>query len=346
MDILSHLPHGITADVVGAKYSKADLHAARQRLLRNGAPMDLTVSGSAKPIRITEMAPALDGNSLEIGYDEDLGVGHRVLRDALSPTSRADVTSEVAASASRITGVAVTPTYKTIGVDLSSRGNDTSPWYGSAALLNPGGGVCSSGFGFNSSSGYLITTAYHCGASGVWHTWNGGSGGAMVGSADGGSPGDDTTPIWVNVSGHSLYDGPSLPDSSYAKDVTSWGHNNAGDPVCVDGANSGVHCYAHITLTDIGKYGPNGIWRPDVDQVVGNTSGQVVSVDGDSGGPVFAGVNNWTSDQARGMISMNDYYLSTNCYPELQTGKDCYNATYFVPVYTVMTHNGWTLNIA
>jgi hypothetical protein len=358
--ILAHLPKGVTADVVAAQYSKAELHAARNRLLKGGKPVDLRLSAGSTPLRITSIGPAGDGSGLVIGYDEDRGVGRRDAMDPLTNSSRQTRSSQVRAITAHMTGVNVQVVYKPL-VEDTSRQQDSSPWYGGAALKNPGGGICSSGFAVTSTttswtgSPYLLTSAYHCGPTNAaeWHTW---WGNVQIGYGDlyQSSGPDDVIGIVPDsgATGGRLYDGPPTDTSGYSKAVVGWGHNNRGEYVCTDGANGGVHCNVQISQTDIGVTGGNGIYRPitDLAYATSGTPGGVAAVNGDSGGPVFAGVNNYTADEARGTITALD--TTVTCPSDLNSSTVldgyqrtpwCLKGVYYVPIYQTLTDMNWTL---
>ncbi|WBO65976.1 S1 family peptidase [Streptomyces camelliae] len=350
--ILAHLPEGVHASVLPARYSKADLHAARNRLLHGGKPADLRVSGTSTPLRITSIAPAVDGSGLRIGYDEDRGVGKSDRMDPLASAARQDRSSEVKAATDRLTGVRTTVAYQPLSVDLSSRQEDDTPWHGGAALRNPGGGVCSSAFSVKTSTGrYELSAAYHCdGSGGVWHTY---WGNRLIGTTDTAQrlASDDALGISL-PSGQSagrLYDGPANETDGYSKPVSGWGHNNVGDYVCTDGANSGVHCGVQISATDIGVTGANGVYRPDTDLAysTSRTKDHIAAANGDSGGPVFAGVNNYTSDEARGMITALDRTVTCpSSEYVLDSGVRtpwCVQGVYFVPIFQTLQDMHWTL---
>ncbi|MFD8924243.1 chymotrypsin family serine protease [Streptomyces mirabilis] len=350
--ILAHLPKGVTASVLPARYSKADLHAARNKLLHGGKPADLRIAGTSAPIRITSIGPAVDGSGLEIGYDEDRGVGKSNQVDPLVPTAREGRSSEVKALTDRVTGVRTAVVYKPLSVDLSSRQEDNTPWYGGSALKNPTGGICSSSFSVKTSDGqYELSTAYHCnGGDGVWHTYWGGK---LVGATDSAQrlAYDDALGIHL-PSGQSagrLYDGPTNETDGYSKPVTGWGHNNAGDYVCTDGANSGAHCNVQISKTDIGVTGANGVYRPITDLAYSTslTPDHIAAVNGDSGGPVFAGVNNYAADEARGMITALDRTVTCpSSEYVLDSGVRtpwCVQGVYFVPIFQTLYDMNWTL---
>jgi hypothetical protein len=349
--ILAHLPKGVTAEVDSARYSKAELHAARAKLLRGRTSMNLKIAGSASLVRITSIAPAVDGSGLEVGYDSGAG-------QANSPMAVAggNLSQKVATAAGELTGVHTAAIHRLQSVDLASRQHDASPWTGASALHNPGGGICSGSFGVKNAKGeYMMTSAYHCGhtAGGQWTTW---SGGALVGTTDASqeSATDDVVGIKLpspRLSGR-LYDGAATRTDGYAKPISGWGHNNVGDYVCTDGANGGVHCSVQIAQTDIGVTGPNNIYRPDVDlaYATSKTPGGVAAINGDSGGPVFAGVQSYTADEARGMITALDRTVTCPAAYNPDTVLDghtrtpwCLAGVYYVPISVILSDMKWTL---
>jgi hypothetical protein len=353
--ILAHLPHGVTAEVDAARYSKADLHAAREKLLRNGELMSFRVAGIAAPLRITSVGPATDGSGLQIGYDEQRGNLPQDITRFASPAAGKDELSQVAAVTARLTGIHTTVVRQPLSEDLSSRQHDSSPWTGAAALKTPGGGICSSSFSVKNAKGQdMLTTAYHCGGgNGRWSTW---WGGAFIGTTDRTqeSASDDVLGIQLasqRARGY-LYDGPASETDGYAKPVSGWGHNNVGDYVCTDGANGGVHCGVRIAETDIGVTGANGVYRPDADLAYATsaTPGGAAAVNGDSGGPVFATVNNHTADEARGTITALDRTITCPASLNPNTVLDghhrtpwCLAGVYFVPIFQTLQDMHWTL---
>ncbi|MEV5507873.1 S1 family peptidase [Streptomyces orinoci] len=374
--ILAHLPNGVTAEVRPARYSKADLHKARNKLLRAGRPIALRPSSTTDPIRITSLAGANDGSGLEITYDEDRGAGYRDRKDPLARDERNTRSSKVKALTDRLTGINTTATYKPLSDDAISSGgsaqphltngaaasgamrkHDAPPWYGGAALRNPSGGICSSGFAVTDSHGNnMLTTAKHCdGKDGYWHTWEGGD---DVGVSDHLQSNAlvDTVGIALHdpADGY-LYDGEANRTDGYAKPVTGYGHNNVGDYVCTDGANGGVHCNVVLSKVDVGVTGADGGYRPvtDLGYATDWPSHGVAAVNGDSGGPVFVGANNWTTDEARGTITALD--KTVTCPSELnadtvldghQRKPWCLAGVYYVPIYETLHDLKWTLNTA
>ncbi|WP_369386321.1 hypothetical protein AB5J72_00910 [Streptomyces sp. CG1] len=349
--ILAHLPHGVTAEVDPARYSKTELHAARAKLLSSLASMNLRVAGTAAAVRITSIGPAVDGSGLEVGYDSATRTASGLLAGGQGKMSQ-----QVAAAAGQRAGVHVAAIHRLQSVDLASRQHDRSPWTGASALSNPTGGICSGSFGVKNAQGqYMLTTAYHCApaAVGRWTTWWGGD---LVGTTDATqrSAQDDVVGIKLpsqRLSGR-LYDGPASRTDGYAKPLIGWGHNNVGDYVCTDGANGGVHCGVRIAQTDIGVTGPNHIYRPDVDLAYATsaTPGGVAAINGDSGGPVFTSVRNHTADEARGIITALDRTISCPPAYNSDTVLDghrrapwCLAGVYYVPIGQTLHDMHWTL---
>jgi hypothetical protein len=349
--ILANLPKGVTADVLPARYSKAELHAARAKLVSGGKMVDLHVTPGGAALRITSIALAADGSGLKVGYDEDLGVGKRNLVDPLSASARQGRSNSVQALTAELTGVSTKAVYQPLSKDLS-RQNDSSPWFGGSAIKSSTASICSSGFAVKYQGSYALTIAYHCVGTGSnsWSTFGGtyiGNSGVPT-TSSGTAIGVDTDLLFPSsgVTGGYLFDG--LPDltTAYEKPVTGWGHNYMGDYLCTDGANSGVHCNVKITELDTSVVGANGANRPDVDLGMQQSTSDIAAQDGDSGGPVFAGVNNWTGDEARGTITANHATttcLSSEATHSLVKGKLCYNGTYFVPIYQTLSLEGLTL---
>ncbi|MFI9724574.1 S1 family peptidase [Streptomyces sp. NPDC052396] len=374
--ILAHLPHGVTAETVLARYSKAELHVARNKLLKDGKPAVLRPSSTPDPIRITSISGANDGSGLEITYDEDRDTDRRDQKDPLARDERSTRTSKIKTLTDRLTGINTLVTYKPLSADPSAgigkaqphsangaaagkaiRKHDAPPWYGGSALKNPSGGICSSGFAVTDSHGnHMLTTAKHCDAKdGHWRTWEGGD---DVGVSDHlqSNARVDTVGIALHdpADGY-LYDEEANRTDGYAKPVTGYGHNNVGDYVCTDGANGGVHCSIVLSKTDVGVTGADGGYRPvtDLGYATDWPSHGVAAVNGDSGGPVFVGANNWTTDEARGTITALD--RTVTCPSELNPGTVldghqrkpwCLAGVYYVPIYQTLHDLKWTLNTA
>ncbi|GHF36061.1 hypothetical protein [Streptomyces morookaense] len=219
--------------------------------------------------------------------------------------------------------------------------------------MDPSGGV--GGFPVKDRSGaFMLSAARHCdGEEGYWQTWEGAE---NVGTSDRQQSDLGTDTVGIALHGAEsrgfLYDGEAYRTDGFAKRVVGYGHNNVGDYVCTDGANGGVHCNIKITDTDIGVAGSNGSWSPITDRAAVSqySPDQVAGVNGDSGGPVFAGVNNYSDDEARGTITA--FEKTTTCPSSLNadTVLDghvrtpwCFTAAYYVPVYQTLQTLKWTL---
>ncbi|MGC0313505.1 S1 family peptidase [Kitasatospora acidiphila] len=347
--VLAKLPAGISAEVVPAKYSKAELHAARDKLMPNGKQNDLASKVTPAATRITSIAPAVDGSGLDVTYDEDRGQGKFDARDSLSSATRQDKTREVQATTEGITGVDTHVRYQLLSIDASAtREADAAPWQGGAGLKTFAGTICSTGFAVTRKSDgkKLVTTAYHCGDKGNFYTWGGSQ--AFVGTAmsENESATDDVTGLdpGNSPSGNRVYDGPWNATNGYSKPVSGWGSNNVGDQVCTSGANSGAHCGLSIRQTDISVTGENGITRPDVDFAYSNG---IAAGNGDSGGPVFTGSNGWTKDQARGVITALDNTMDCGGFTTADAWQRkpwCFHGVYYVPIGIILHDKGWTIN--
>ncbi|WP_265567000.1 hypothetical protein [Streptomyces hygroscopicus] len=247
--ILAHLPKGVTASVLPARYSKADLHAARNKLLRGGKPMNLRVAGASTPIRITSIGGTVDGSGLDITYADTPGPGTAAPRDPLAPAARKDRSREVKALTDRLTGINTTASYHNLPTETPSKGPkarvtrspatrpaplpntrrwDSPAWTGGSAMKNPTGGVCGSGFGVQNAKGQtLLTTAYHCnGNNGLWRTYEHGD---ALGTSDGRevSTAEDVQGIDLpqpEVTGQ-LYDGAAMAGWHYTKPVVRAAQN-------------------------------------------------------------------------------------------------------------------------
>ncbi|WP_052229806.1 hypothetical protein [Streptomyces sp. CT34] len=373
-DSLHKLPSGVTADVVPAKYSKAELHAARNKLMHNGALGAIPSRLTAQPSRITSIAPAVDGSGLEIGYDDGAAEAKPSLADPLGKPTRQAKTREVETATQHLTGVDTRVSYQPVSptpaaerpvanrakstspmTSGNTRQFDASPWFGGAGMTNPTGGICSSGFGVTSNEDgrQLLTAAAHCDGNGWrWSTWDGDPK-RYIGQSNGLAIHTIDTVGIIPDSGATagyVYDGPSDDSTGYSKPVTGWGHNFVGDYLCSSGANSGAHCNLAVQQTDISETGPDGYTRPIVDLAMQTDTWatHIASADGDSGGPVFAGVNGYTADEARGTISMNKYGMDS-CPANIalqDTSKACYGGLYFVPIYQTLTEMHWSINTA
>ncbi|MFF1869852.1 hypothetical protein [Streptomyces sp. CB03911] len=356
-NLIANLPTGVTAEVLPAKYSKAELHDAREKLLHDGKPQQLSSSITQTKTRITSIAPAIDGSGLDVAYDEDPSTSSPKAFDSpgralLDEATRDKKTREVKIATDGLTGVETHVSYTRIAVD-ATRGEDYSPWWGGDGLRTPGDTICSSGFGVTRSDGTpLLTTAYHCG-DGIYHNWYNG---AFVGSTsvEDSYDTDDIRGINTgNAVGNMIYEGAWNDSAGTGKYVSGWGHNNVGDLVCQSAANSGTHCNAYITRTDYSFVGPNGVWRKVADYALADTPGEIAAANGDSGGPVYV-YDSFGKAVARGTISALDNTVDCNGATTADGGTGggtgtirtpwCFSAMIYVPIYQTLFDKGWTIN--
>ncbi|MEU9076083.1 hypothetical protein [Kitasatospora sp. NPDC048538] len=348
--VLNNLPAGVTAEVIPAKYTKAELHQARAKLLKNGKPQQLASSVTAAPTRITSIAPAVDGSGLVVGYDEE-PVANRASAFTLSgqpPVSdvkRDAKTREVKAATDSLTGVETLANYAPIATD-ATRGEDSSPWWGGDGLQTPGGTICSSGFGVTRSDGTpLLTTAYHCG-DGTFHNWYNGN---FVGSTEQQDrlDVDDIEGINTgNAVGNAVYEGPWNQSNDNARYVSGWGHNNVGDWICQSGANGGTHCGIKIDKTDYSFLGNNMVWRTVADHAYQTDPNDIAAVNGDSGAPVYS-YDSAGKIVARGSLTALDNTVNCNGRTVSDGGSRapwCFSAMMYVPIYQILHDKGWTIN--
>ncbi|MFF4815472.1 trypsin-like serine protease [Kitasatospora sp. NPDC001309] len=340
--VIRDLPDGVKVEVLPAKYSKAELHAARARLVPDGTPLILTAD---RPSHISSIGPSLDGSGLDLGYEPE-DERARGAHSASAPLSDEELTPRIESLASALAGVEVHARREAQVIDLT-RGEDGSPWHGGAGVETPGGTICSTGFGvYGANSRDLVTTAWHCGE-GNYRTWYSRQPMGNASQKDGNAS-DDTIGIAPHTgrSGAYVYDGPWNESTGYAKPVAGYGGNNVGDYVCHSAANSGVHCGLRVQEVDRHVVGPNKVLRKFADKVVQTDPNEIAAANGDSGGPVFALTDGGRKDQARGTITSLEN--ETNCNGrKLSDGGYrppwCFKAMWYVPISQTLADMGWTL---
>ncbi|MHA7959284.1 chymotrypsin family serine protease [Streptomyces sp. L500] len=322
----------MSAEVLPARYSKAELHQARA----------------------------------------NRGAGQRDRVDPLARSERRNRSTDIKAVTDRLTCINTTAIYKPLSegpapgitpsvqpafgpaARIGTRKRDAAPWTGGAALKNPTGGFCSNGFAVKDRFGnFMLSAAKHCdGQEGYWRTWEGGDDVGVSDRLQSNSLVDTIGITLHNNARGALYDGEAPRTDGYAKPVVGLGHNFVGDYVCTDGANGGVHCNVVLDKVDIGVTGADGGYRPITDRGYATDwpSHGVAAVNGDSGGTVFVGANNWTADEARGTITALD--KTVTCPSELnentvldghQRKPWCLGGVYYVPNSQTLAVMKWTL---
>lgn len=261
-----------------AKYTKAELRAARDRV---------TARGDAFGVQVNTLAVPADGSGLKLGV-------------AAKPGLRADIAAaapELSAAAG--VDVVVAPGEAVAG---TSRYADTAPYYSGAYITSSIAG-CTTGLPVmdGSGKGYIVT-ASHCGRTGVrFVTGNG----TVMGTATNHSTWWDASLIPA-PSARWEYDGPA--GGAYeAYKLTSTAYSYEGDYVHQNGYTSGVVGGIVVDDGDV----QTTVWTHYYGSwtsrgVRGHQVGGGCSVrPGDSGGLVFRYVND-ANRQVRGLVSAGD----------------------------------------
>ncbi|WTW98197.1 S1 family peptidase [Streptomycetaceae bacterium NBC_01309] len=298
--VVRTVPPGFSAKVHQAPYSAAELEDARKRVLA------ATNNGQA-PLQadnvISAVSLASDGSGLELGYTSPTLTEQSVQSAETRTGFTAPDSSAVKSRTEEIAGVAVKVKVQNRTEPVYSRQDDTSPFWGGAALLTPLGTFCSTGFGARiaNTGANVMITAEHCGASGSYSTINN----TYMGDVVAASAARDTTVIGLPLayqSGAGYYDGPW--DTSIGKNIVSSNYNWTGEYVCTSGAMSGVHCNNKIYNDNTVVVDDLGVTRGPAILAKRTNLSDMASAKGDSGGPVVTspdgtyGVNM----EARGII--------------------------------------------
>ncbi|GAA2606326.1 hypothetical protein GCM10010399_41610 [Dactylosporangium fulvum] len=308
---LASLPAGMTAEVVPASYSRAELNAQIKQIRSDDA-------GTAPEYRAHRLVALEDGSGIEISVSK------------AQPSLNA-----------RRANRAVVRTLVEGGTEPLARQNDSAPYYGGARLQilsapNQVGAVCSSGFIVRSGSTYYTTSAAHCGS--APNAVRNGAG-ATIGSVA--FAGREIDSMLINLSPNSasarVYDGAWNNGSGYNKPVVGQAGSAVGDLTCTSGSFSGVVCGVRVTSTnassDVGGWHQAGIIEARQDNG-GNAAG-----DGDSGGPVFSLASNPDQVIAKGIISGGRTATVVGCtgVPTNPTRK-CYNRITIIPISMLLSY--------
>ncbi|MFG3056932.1 hypothetical protein ACGFZP_39090 [Kitasatospora sp. NPDC048239] len=264
-----------------SKYTRAELHAARDRVEASLSALPVTVDSASVPV---------DGSGLVLGIEA---------KPAQAQAVRADGSADAAAGAALAAAAAV-EIRTTAGhhLETSSRWADSAPYYAGGYLFGVGG--CTAGIPVKDGSGhnYLIT-ASHCGRNGV--VYRNGNGSVIGGAVR-------TATQWDAV----LIDAPSAawefdgPQDTFRKfQLVGTRYSYEGDLVCQDGYVDGVICGIEVDDEDVknftvqdGNYG-----EFTARGVIGHqVNGGCANNHGDSGGLVF-GLNDASTRHVRGIVS-------------------------------------------
>ncbi|MGC9669798.1 hypothetical protein ACNTMW_25050 [Planosporangium sp. 12N6] len=264
-----------------ATYTRAALHAARDRVIAQAPQSNISVSSAAVPP---------DGSGLDVG---------------VAPKPAAGVMTAAADPASQLSSIArVAVTVKTEPVATSqSRYADFAPYYSGGYITTSVGAACTTGLTTHNSNTTYLFTAAHCARTGV-NIYNGN--GNFEGQVINWSEQWDAALIDARSDQYEFDSGPSAYDP---RRVAGNAYSYYNDSVCQDGYTSGIICGITVIIPDIvvnhcgGPY-PCMSSRGVVGQTGNNTGTAVRS--GDSGGLVFCVCSGSSGPrQARGMVSSN-----------------------------------------
>ncbi|MFL6111134.1 MAG: hypothetical protein ACJ786_07270 [Catenulispora sp.] len=269
--------------VKSAAYSKADLHAARDRLAAQAGHL---------PYQLVSIAAAVDGSGLEVGVDNPAAA-----RQAAPLTPGGTGTDP-----GSIAGVAVVVSQGS-GMTGQSRYADGAPYY-AGGLITSGGYDCTTGIPVanNSGGGYAIITASHCGHTGAV-IYNGA--GTREGTVSEYHSNWDAAKYPVSSSAAFEFDGSPSAYDPRPLSGTKYSYN--GDSVCQDGYTSGVICGIQVVNQDVQNFMVRGERYPGtfaVRGVIGRRANSTAVRPGDSGGLVFAvPYSGATVREVRGIVS-------------------------------------------
>ncbi|GAA1978301.1 hypothetical protein [Catenulispora subtropica] len=266
-----------------AAYSKAQLHAARDRLAAQAGHL---------PYQLVSVAVAVDGSGLEVGVDDP----------AAAKQTTALAAGAAGSDPASIAGVPVVVSQGS-GMTGQTRYADTSPYY-AGGLITSGGWDCTTGIPVanNSGGGYAIITASHCAHTGAV-IYNGG--GAKEGTVSEYHENWDAAKYPVSASGAYEFDGSPSAYDPRPLSGTKYSYN--GDSVCQDGYTSGVICGIQVVNQDVQNFMVRGERYGNtfaVRGVIGRRANSTAVRPGDSGGLVFAiPYSGATVREVRGIVS-------------------------------------------
>lgn len=269
--------------VKAAAYSKADLHAARDRLAAHAGHL---------PYQVVSIAVAVDGSGLEVGVD--------------NPTAAKQAAPLTAGTTGTDPGsIAGVPVVVSQGSAMTgqTRYADTAPYY-AGGLITSGGWDCTTGIPVanNSGGGYAIITASHCAHTGAV-IYNGA--GTREGTVSEYHENWDAAKYPVSSSGAFEFDGSPSAYDPRPLSGTKYSYN--GDSVCQDGYTSGVICGIQVVNQDVQNFMVRGERYGNtfaVRGVIGRRANSTAVRPGDSGGLVFAiPYSGATVREVRGIVS-------------------------------------------
>jgi hypothetical protein len=256
--LFASLRPGIRVDVKSAAYSAAELDQAVNQVLH-----------ATSAVRAMDVRAAPDGSGIIVGVAGALP----------------------SVSGQRLFGTSVPVQLQSLTFTLHQQTRTADkPLFWGGAVINGPQGQCSSGFGAHDSNGitYMVSAA-HCSSGNSTYRFTNGNATATLGPMTGRVPSHDDGLI-VTTSGNAYYDSPGVlaGDTSNYKTVAGQGALNLGNSVCESGAFGGVHCGLIVEETGINNVLTSSGTRVNGLTLTSLASDGTLTVDGDSGGPVFS----------------------------------------------------------
>lgn len=208
------------------------------------------------------------------------------------------------------------------------RAHDFAPFAGGDYMISPTGRhTCSNGFGILVSGHTRVTTARHCVANDYKDRFAPNKyGTGVVRSGDGGGRVLSAKAVPV------VQVGP-IDDVNFRR-VQGFEDLAINDFVCTDGGNSGEHC--KIKVTNLLVSFNDGFGTFHTIKGVQQNSGEIASIEGDSGGPVLSLANVSPGGiRAAGMIQGGEDPHMTNCGLVFDAGR-CSKIVLFSSMRTVV----------
>jgi hypothetical protein len=295
-----------------ARFSKAQLQAARTSLLRRAGQAGVTVQSVGVRADGSGLTVSASGAKAEEVLDSESAV---VARRASRP----------------VTG---------------SRINDSPPYWGGARWTVPGSS-CTTGFPIirNSDAREFMLSAGHCAANNNTALDGGGQ---TMGTVSGDNNPRDWLLIGANTAGRiyiGVVDQSGNPVSETSLRVAGWAANHVGNLVCTNGSYSGSRCNVRITATDqtifFGDVGYSVTDLVEAEHVTRTNAGG----DGDSGSGVFS-LADTTSVYAHGIFTGMDLGTAVPCTGvPASSSRTCTSRIYFSEIGDALVNYGARIQV-
>lgn len=202
------------------------------------------------------------------------------------------LTPEISSRTTIPTTVKISDSNSERPVPLAQRQDDQSPWWG-GSQIQLAGQWCSSGYPIkmDATGNEYLTTAFHCiygsGSTGVVKDGVGHNLGDWKNQGSWNRKEYDVTLVKPDSAtvGARIFRGNAWSTDNI--DLTAASTSTVGQTVCIDGANSGVHCNVEVIAKNETRYGEDGTKLAGNVRATSQASGGTAGVNGDSGGPVY-----------------------------------------------------------